>query len=507
MRAREIRTRSAGGTLLLAAALIAAAGCLAVAQPKSLTILHTNDIHASFVPHEAFWVKASPKPMIGGFSELYFTVDSIRKANPDVLVLDAGDVMTGNPITERVYDGAYGGALFAMMNMVGYDAWCIGNHDFDISQENLIRLTEIAKFPTLSANIVNDHGSFPVGNKPFCIVEKAGLRIGIIGVMSQDLYGLVNQNNLEGIRVLSPSGTVQKLVDELKQKTDLLIALTHEGVDDDSVLATNVSGLNIIVGGHSHTRLRKPKVVNGVIIVQTGSNCENLGVLDVQVENHQVVGESGRLIPLWAREDRPKNRLTALVDSMKGVIDEDYSQVIATLDADWTRREGPSAIGDFIAEAQRAAAHADVGFMNDHGIRKDVLAGPITKRDLFEVLPFRNMLVTFQLSGAQLRSVMEYDLEKHPGIQVAGIDCSWKKNGDGTVTLHSLTVQGNPLDEKRMYVCAASDFFVGEAGKYLGVEVPRPIFLKQTVFEAVEKSLRTQQHITPALKYKLERVP
>ncbi len=497
---------------LISACAATAAACILTssslsAQPKSLTILHTNDIHASFLPHEAYWVKSDPKPMVGGFKELQVRVDSIRKAQPAVLLLDAGDIMTGNPITEHEFDGASGGALLAMMNLVGYDAWCPGNHDFDISQDNLIHLAAIARFPMLCANIVNDAGKYPVHNKPYAILERGGMKIGIIGVMSQELYDLVNQNNLTGIKVLSPAETVQKYIDRLKPETDLLIALTHEGVDEDSALAAQVNGLNIIVGGHSHTRLRKPRIVNGVTIVQAGSNCENLGVLEVSVENRRIIKESGSLLPLWARAQYPPNALTALVDSMKQVIDEEYSQVIATLDGDWIRKEGPSAIGEFITEAQREAAHAEVAFMNDHGIRRDVHAGPVTKRDLFEVLPFRNILVTFQLSGAQLRAVMLHDVADRPGIQVAGVDCRWKKREDGSAEIVSIEVQGKPLDDRRMYICAASDFFVGEAQKYLGIEIPKPIYLKQTMFEAVERQLLKMKTITPAMRYSIQRAP
>ena len=107
---------------------------------------------------------------------------------------------------------------------------------------------------------MNDKGEYPVNNKPYVIIEKNGLKIGIIGVMSQGLYGLVNQTMLVGIKVLSPIATTQKFVDELQPRTDLIIALTHEGIDDDSVLAMNVHGLNIIVGGHSHTRLTKAEI-------------------------------------------------------------------------------------------------------------------------------------------------------------------------------------------------------------------------------------------------------
>ena len=497
-----MRTRVASWFLLFAvAAGVPAASC----QPTTITILHTNDMHASFIPHEAYWIRNTPKPMVGGFKELYFTVDSIRKALPATLLLDAGDVMTGNPITERTYKGAFGGALFEMMNMIGYNAWCPGNHDFDVSQDNLAKLISIARFPAVCANLLPEKGLASLGARPYVILTCGGLRVGVIGIISQDLYGLVNQNNLVGIKVLSPSETVQKYVEELLPQTDLLIALTHQGFDKDSLMATEVKNLDIIVGGHSHTRLRQPQKVNGILIVQTGSNCENLGELTVTVEHHRVISYAGHLNQLWVREWRTANALTRMVDSIQGEIDRDYSEVIGTLGDDWTRTSGPSAVGTFIAEAQREAAAADIGFMNDHGIRKDLRAGPITKRDLFEILPFRNILVTFELSGRQLRDVLTYYIERHPAIQITGLSAEWKRS-DGTVSLTKTDIGGKPLDDNRMYKCAASDFFVGDARHYIGVEVAQPIFLRQTVFEAVEKAVRAAKVIRNAVPYRLTEV-
>lgn len=475
----------------------------AVAQQKQLTILHTNDMHAGFVPHEAYWVKQTPKPMVGGFKELSFTVDSIRQTLPATLVLDAGDVMTGNPVTEREYEGAFGGALFDMMNRIGYDAWCPGNHDFDISQENLRILTTIASFPTLCANIVTANGKGLPNTVPYVILQRGNLRIGIIGVMSQQLYQLVNQNNLTGLKVLSPTETLQKYVDELFPKTDVIIALTHQGFDEDSTTATQVNNLNIIVGGHSHTRVKKPREINGVIIVQAGSNCENVGELSVTIENHRVTSYTGHLNQLWVRENLLANRLSTLVDSMQTEIDKDFGEVIGTLESDWFRGSGPSGVGSFVSEAQREAAAADIGFMNNHGLRKDLPAGTITKKDLFEVLPFRNILTTFELSGKQLREVVRFYVERKPAIQMTGLSARWKKSAGGEVRITGIEVQGEAVEDGKMYKCAASDFLVGEAKNYLGIEIEKPYFLGQTVFEAVEKAVRKAKTVRSSIPYKI----
>ncbi len=486
---------------LLIAFLIGAALQACAGGARTLTILHTNDMHAQFIPREAFWVREKPRPLVGGFVRIKELLDSIRAVTPATLLLDAGDVMTGNPITDRVYQGAEGGALFAMMNLMGYDAWCPGNHDLDISQENLRNLVRIASFSTLSANLVNDAGEFVVGNRATAIIERGGLRVGLIGVMSPELYSLVNQNTLTGIRVLSPEETAKKYVAELKGKTDLVVLLSHQGFQLDSALAEAVSGVDVIVGGHSHTRLKTPRVVNGVIIVQTGAYTENLGELRLTVENGRVVGHSGKLIPTWVTRKPAPSPLTALVDSLKEEIDREYSEVVAVLEGEWKRSEFQSAIGTFIAEAQRLAAAADVAFMNNHGIRKDQPAGPMTKRDLFEMLPFRNILTTFELSGKQLEGILRYMLEKRPAIQIAGITATFRRLPDGSVELDDVRVQGKAIEEGRMYKCAASDYMIGEAKRYLGVEIPQPYYVRQTLFGAVEKQLRALRTIEPKVLY------
>ncbi len=474
-------------------------------QPKSITILHTNDIHSNFIPHEAFWKRETPKPLVGGFNELFLIADSIKKVKT-ALLFDVGDVMTGNPITEYSYKGAYGGALFEMMNMSGYDAWCPGNHDLDISQDNLIKLTKIAKFPTLSANLVNSKNKLAFNNKEYVIFNKGGLRIGVIGIISQSLYSLVNKNNLIDIKVLSPEETTQRLVDLLDPKTDLIIALTHQGIQEDSILAANVTGLDVIIGSHSHTRLVTPKIVNDVIIVQAGANLENLGELELTVENDKVVKYEGKLIQLWARENYRKNKLSNFVESFNNRINKDYSEIIGELVTDWKRMNGESGIGNFITDAQREAVHADVGFMNNHGIRKDLSAGSITKKDLFEVLPFRNVLATFQLTGKQLKSIVEFYIRRKSPIQTSGITAQYKKMDNGTIEFIKLDIQGKLLDEEKLYICVANDYLVGEAKRHFGLEINDAIYLKLTLFEEVEKAIRKAKKIESKIENRIQEI-
>ncbi len=486
-------------------ALLVLVICLCVlpvaSQPREITILHTNDIHAGFLPHEAFWIRTNPKPLVGGFNELAFAIDSLRHVRTSTLLLDAGDIMTGNPITDRVFKGAEGGGLIEMMNLMGYEGQTPGNHDFDISYANYLKLKAIAKYPVFSANLVDEESGLPVTGKEYVIIDKNGLKIGVFGLMSREFYELVSVGSTKGIKLLPPVETAKRLIALLEPQTDLLIALTHEGVDDDSVLATDTKGLDVIVGGHSHTRLRKPKYINSVIIVQAGSNAENLGILDLAADkNHHIVKWNGILHQLWYNPNRGTTAVTALVDSFKTEITNEYREVIGTLSSPWNASDGETAEGYYLADAQRLAANADIGFMNNGGIRKRLVPGPISKQDLFEVLPFRNNLVTFKVTGKQVRDIVLNDIEKRPGILVSGIDCEWKRGADGNIEIVTLLVNGKPVDDNATYTGAASDYMMGEAPRYLGIPIPTLTQLSQTVFLAVEQRIRAEKIIssTPA---------
>lgn len=468
-----------------------------LSQPREITILHTNDMHAGFLPHEAFWIRTNPKPLIGGFNELAFAIDSMRHARTTTLLLDAGDIMTGTPISDIPYKGADGGALIEMMNLMGYEGQTPGNHDFDISYENFRKLFAIARYPVFSANLIDEQSGLPVTGKEYVIIQKAGLRIGLFGLMSREFYDLVNVNSTKGIKLLPPVDVAKKMIALLEPKTDLLIAVTHEGVDDDSVLATDTRGIDVIVGGHSHTRLLKPKYINNVIIVQAGANAENLGILDLTADkNHHIVKWNGKLHQLWYNPNRGNTVVSALVDSFKTVIADEYSEIIGTLGSPWNGPNGETAEGHYLADAQRDAAKADLGFMNKGGIRKRLIPGPISKQDLFEVLPFRNILVTFKVTGKQIREIVLNDIEKRPGILTSGIDCEWRRDPEGNVDIIKLLVKGKAVVDSATYTGAASDYFMGESQRYLGIPAPHLTYLNQTLFKAVEQQIREQKIIT-----------
>jgi len=416
--------------------------------------------------------------------------------------------MTGTPISEMDYKGATGGALFEMMNLTAYDAWTIGNHDLDVSQENLRKLIGIQKCPTVSANLTDTAGTLPFGNKEYVIIERSGLRVGIIGLMSRDLFHLTNTKNLTGLKVLSPPEVTQRIIDKIRPETDLIVVVSHEGVDDDSILAVSTHGLGVIIGGHSHTRLKTPKLINGVVICQAGSNCENLGELSVTVADHAVTNFDGKLLQLWAHHPAVNNDMSKLIDEFKTKIDREYGEVIGTLSTDWKRGgSSESNVGNFVADAIREGGGADIGVTNSSGIRNDLHAGPITKLSLFEIMPFRNTLCTFQISGAELRALAKRYLESvvdhRASIQLSGVNCTWKR-GSGGPEIQQLTVAGKEVSDASKYTCATSDFVINQADKYLGMTPVSTAFLAATVYQAIVTKVQKEKIINSRIENRFQ---
>jgi 2',3'-cyclic-nucleotide 2'-phosphodiesterase (5'-nucleotidase family) len=455
--------------------LSAAVACGPKPEPRpamEVTILHTNDIHGKFTETPATWKEGNPP--IGGFENLSAYVNEERAGAGRVLLLDAGDFMTGNPICDYAYGGVRGGAMVELMNRLDYDAAALGNHEFDHGLRNLDSLLALAAFPILSANTYRPGGGLTTGES-HRIFDLGGLRIGVIGVMTEDLYGVTAPAALLGTKVTPAAEAVRGVVRAIDPKTDLIIVVSHIGFDGDKALAREVDGVDVIVGGHSHTRLTKPEVENGVIIVQTGGHNRSVGRLRLTVDHDVVTSHDGTLIDLWPR-DGAGDEVARLVAEWEGRIDRDYGQVIGRLATAWERASSDeSNIGDWLADRLREHGGGDFAVINSGGIRKDMSAGPITRLDVLEILPFSNTVVTFKCSGAQLLDLVRTNAEAAVGdskgiLQIGGIRYAYLVDGD-RVRVTDVTVGGKPVDAAATYTGVSIDYVVyGNAMRYLGFD-------------------------------------
>ena len=270
---------------------------------KHLTVLHTNDVHSYIDPFPANHPK---NPNMGGVARRAALIESIRKENPNVLLLDAGDIFQGTP-----YFNYYGGELeFKLMSMMQYDLATIGNHDFDNGIEGLYAQLPHASFEFVSANydfkntVMNGHV------KPYKIINKDGIKVGVFG-LGVGLDGLVDKKNYKETIYLDPVGVAQDMARILKQekKCDLVICLSHLGhkyKDEpdkicDTKLATLTKDIDLIIGGHTHTFLDKPTVLKNsvgqdVLVNQVGCYGINLGRIDFYFDDDTAVISNGKSI-------------------------------------------------------------------------------------------------------------------------------------------------------------------------------------------------------------------
>ena len=463
------------------------------AQPGHVTILHTNDLHGHFLPEPADWIEG--RPAIGGMVRIEQEVRRLRAERPrgSVLTLDGGDLLTGTPLTDLEIDGAKGGAMMKLLGKVGYDYWVIGNHEFDKGLDNLIALAHLSPVPMLSSNVRGPGGKTPLLPKQRFsdIVEVGDVRVGLIGATTDGLPGLMNRKDFARLQLLRTEETVREEVTRLEARTDLIVVLSHIGLDYDQALARHVPGIDVIVGAHSHTRLTKAERVNDTWIVQAGSYGRSLGVLDLVVENDAVRSASYELRDLVPEKavGAPNKELVALVDGWKTAIEGYYGQRLATAPALLGRSyHHESALGRWITDALRTTAEADVAFYNGGGLRSDLPAGEVTRGSLYACFPFNNEIKVFEMTGESLLGVMlrnaaaEND-EKRGFLSLSGMKYSWKLV-NGAPEIVEATIGGKPVDPSKQYVVATTSYIAEQWEKHLGAEPIAIRTLPQTDFDA-----------------------
>lgn len=270
---------------------------------EHLTILHTNDVHSYIDPFPADHPK---NPNMGGVSRRATLIEKIRTENPNVLLLDAGDIFQGTP-----YFNYYGGELeFKLMSMMKYDASTIGNHDFDNGLEGIVAQMPHASFEFISSNYNFKNTPMDGYVKPYRIFNKKGIKVGVFG-LGIELAGLVDKKNYKETVYNDPIETAQEMVRILKQenKCDLIICLSHLGykynTEPDKIcdlkLAALTKDIDLIIGGHTHTFLDKPTIVKNleqkeVMVNQVGCYGINLGRIDFYFDSDNQKSSHGKSI-------------------------------------------------------------------------------------------------------------------------------------------------------------------------------------------------------------------
>jgi 5'-nucleotidase / UDP-sugar diphosphatase len=461
--------------------------------PLKLTILHSNDVHSRLQMVNAQGSNCSAQEAaqnrcFGGVARIAALFEAQKRealaAGRQVLVLNAGDEFQGS----LFYSHYKGLAELEAANLIGYDAMAIGNHEFDDGPANLARYLSGAKFPVLSANI--DASSEPTIRGMFrdhIVVERAGVKIGIIGATTEDTPEISSPGSQ--LRFLRSEDVLPGLIEKLRgQGVAHVVVLGHMGLSRDRELAAKVDGIDVIVGGHSHTLLGNgiqgaeapyPVVAKGpsgrdVPIVQAGSFSRHIGRIDVDFDaGGNVVSATGNTIPV-VQSIVPDAVIQAAIDRLDAPLIQVRNQPVGSGAVTYALdgcRARECALGNLVAEAMLVATRAagtTIAVQNGGGLRAGIAAGQITLGNVLTTLPFQNNIATLKLRGRDLVAALENGLSqvaenggRFP--QIAGARLTWALSrpvGSRVISLEVRRPDGSflPVDPDALYTVATNDF-------------------------------------------------
>ena len=448
-------------SLVLVALLILSSFSFAFAQDAEttkITIIHTNDTHAR--------LEGTASEL--GFAKIATLIKEAKAANPNTLVLDAGDTLHGMPIVNI----SKGENAIKVLETAGYDYMTLGNHDFNYGKERLLELKDMTSVEMLSANILNEKGEYLF--TPYVIKEVSGVKVGIFGLTTPETAYKTSPTNVEGLTFADSIEVSKKMVEELKDKTDVIIALAHIGLDESSVITSKaiaeaVDGIDVIIDGHSHTLLETGNLVNNTLIAQTGSYDQNLGYVNLEVLNGEVVNKTAELLKAGAAAETVADAdLAKLIDEIKVANQPVFDKVVAKTDIylDGVRanvRTKETNLGNLSADAVRAAAGADIGLVNGGNIRVDIQPGDITFGRVAELFPFGNTVQVKKITGEDLLAVLEHSVSGYPAaqgafMQVSGLTFVFDPAQPVGSRVIEVKVGDNALDKAAEYTVAINDF-------------------------------------------------
>jgi len=434
-------------TVFLLLATVVLAGCstgrkiiTSGSQEKQAIIFAVNDMHAT----------------IDNFPKLAYIVDSLQAIYPDMLLVSAGDNQTGNPVNDQYPEK--GLPMIELMNATGFDISATGNHEFDSHPEGFKNLADKAAFSFICANVSADL-SLNLKLEPYKIITLPnGLKLAFLGLVQINQNGIpdTHPDNSKGFTFFSPFETAPKFL-YLKDQSDILIALTHIGFESDVLLAETLpEGIDLIIGGHSHTRVEKEQIHNGIMITQAENKLKYGTLIRLTVKDDGTLHRSMELIDIRNSKNE-KASIRAMVDKYND--NPVLKEVIATATDDFSSDEE---LGYLMADAQREAAGADIALVNPGGVRINNLAkGPVTIMKIYQLDPFGNELVVTKLSGNEIRSLMmaAFTIDDKAPVYPSGIKTKLKLDAKGNpeeMTL--LTENGSPIDMYRTYTVAMNSY-------------------------------------------------
>jgi 5'-nucleotidase len=481
---------------------------------KKFTILHSNDMHGDFLAESS----GEEGKLIGGLALLSGYINKVRSEEENVLYIISGDMVQGS-IIDSEYKGI---STIEIMNYLAPDVVSLGNHEFDYGLPHLLFLEKMANFPIVNANLY-----IKQYNKrlmiPYVIINKAGFDILFTGIITEKVMDTISMDRDVGsfITLQEACAEVGKITNAYKNDDiDLTVLLMHIGFDSDKGLAAILKpewGVDLIIGGHSHTILDKPEKVNDVYIAQAGVGTDQIGRFDIVVDDdtNSIVEYKWQLIPIDDDIAEPDLDLQKYIDSFKDVVDRKYNTVICKFSEKLTHpvREEETSLGNLIADAFAQCANADVMFLGSGSVRVKELGPFVTLGNFISCFPYNDTLTRFTITGEQLKRIFSHFMrpENRSGegecYQVSGgvkavYDNSLKK-------LKSLSLKGEPVLDSDTYTICLQGYHYGNSAEYINItheeltKIEKPRVISTSAQEVLEEFLRNNQNTRSRIEGRL----
>ncbi|HKO48127.1 MAG TPA: bifunctional UDP-sugar hydrolase/5'-nucleotidase [Polyangiaceae bacterium] len=462
-------------------------------------MIHTADLHSHLFPEPQLISAvdaarglgaAGGVAEVGGFARMARVISEIRASAPHSVYLDSGDRLEGT----AAFNEFGGEPELRAFSALGLGAGALGNHDLSLGAEAFARShRQFAAFPVLASNFADNGSELASALTKSVVLDAQGLRVGVIGVANPTSpSGLARADNPYGIELVATASAVQSQIDRLRPTVDVLIALSHLGLDGDQRLISGTTGLDVVLGGHQHLALdaaQERADCGGSLLAERGCNPRRVilahsgalgryvGELDLQLSpnsdvrstaDREAAGPSGlsvvsaqhSLIPVSAEvEDDPA--LSELLQPYRERLnaagfDTPLAFALGLVER-YAANGGDSALGNLVADAMREHSGADFALLNSTGIRADLPPGQLTRATLAAALPFADPLTVLTLSGAQLRALFNQqarvasERECQTPIQISGLSLQLKCSGSSSTALVRMAISGRELDARSAY--------------------------------------------------------
>jgi 2',3'-cyclic-nucleotide 2'-phosphodiesterase (5'-nucleotidase family) len=381
---------------VLAAALLLCSSCLA--EVRTLTILHTNDLHARISPLENG---------AGGFAYLAAAITRERAGCTDCILLNAGDLVQGSPVS-TIFHGL---PVFEIANLLGIDAATLGNHEFDYGWPQAQKFLKTSTYPTVTANLTNSKGK-DFTDKPYVILKVNGLRVAIIGGMTDSLKELTTPKLLGDWHTLPLVETVRQYARELKSQSDLVVLLAHISGEEELAFLNSAPEIPVMVTGHIHRGLDRPLTQDGRVLVRVKAYGEELGRLELKVDTEKKapVAWDWKRIPVTVASLEPQADVARIVKHWEAQVTARVDTPLATSTREFNKVE----VKKLIERALREQTGADFAHMNQGGVRDIIPKGQLLERHIWNVMPFDNTVVVGTFKGRDLPPVVVGDRKIDP---------------------------------------------------------------------------------------------